>query len=95
VGISGGKDSSFALMELKRSLGLRVEAFTYIHEGSTPFAYENAQQLCKRLDVKHHVISLPGKAHLNSFKDFLLPGRATPQTLRLPCPVSPVNICTS
>ena len=70
VGISGGKDSSFALMELKRSLGLRVEAFTYIHEGSTPFAYENAKQLCKRLDVKHHVISLPGKAHLNSFKDF-------------------------
>ena len=70
VGISGGKDSSFVLMELKRSLGLRVEAFTYIHEGSTPFGYENAKQLCKTLDVKHHMISLPGKAHLNSFKDF-------------------------
>jgi hypothetical protein len=70
VGISGGKDSSFALMELKKLPGIRVEAFTYIHEGSTPFAFENAKELCKKLDVKHHVLTLPGQAHLKSFKDF-------------------------
>ena len=52
VGISGGKDSTFALVKLL-DLGFKVEAFTYVHEGSTPIALENAKQVCKQLNVKH------------------------------------------
>ena len=41
VGISGGKDSSFALWVLARQFRLRVRAFTYDHDGVEPLAREN------------------------------------------------------
>jgi hypothetical protein len=70
VGLSGGKDSSYALVELKKTFGLRCEAFTYSHFGLNAFALKNAQDVCAALDVKHHVVSLPGDAHLKSFQRY-------------------------
>jgi len=70
VGISGGKDSSYVLIELQKTFGMKVEAFTYIHEGSIPIALENAKNLCKKLNVNHHVISLNNQIHLKTFKTF-------------------------
>ena len=70
VGVSGGKDSSYVLLEMKRKFGMRVEAFTYVHDGLTDFAFQNAVKVCKTLDVKHHLVSLPNHAHLESFKAF-------------------------
>lgn len=70
VGVSGGKDSSYALLELRRTFGMRVEAFTYTHDGLEPFALENARVVCRALDVKHHTVSLPDHTHLQSFKAY-------------------------
>lgn len=70
IGLSGGKDSSYVLMELQETFGMRVEAFTYFHDGLMPFALENAKNVCKNLGVKHHIVSLPDHIHLESFKTF-------------------------
>ncbi|MFC1783134.1 7-cyano-7-deazaguanine synthase [Planctomycetota bacterium] len=70
AGISGGKDSCYALLQLKNKYGMRVEAFTYVHEGMAEFAIENAKKLCRELEVKHHVVGLEDQAHLESFKAF-------------------------
>jgi hypothetical protein len=70
VGISGGKDSTYALVKLKEEFNMRVEAFTYVHEGSTWFSIENATNTCKKLDIKHHVVSLDKQTHLKTFIGF-------------------------
>ncbi len=70
VGISGGKDSAFALWALKRKFGLRIEAFTYDHDGVTKQARENVCNVCSALDVPLHVFSLGKHQHLNSFQDY-------------------------
>ncbi len=70
VGLSGGKDSSHAVLELVTRFGLRVEAFTYVHGGLTPLALQNARRVCAELGVKHHTVSLRGDEHLNSFKSY-------------------------
>jgi hypothetical protein len=70
VGVSGGKDSAFALWALKREFGLRVEAFTYDHDGVTEHARANVRSVCSTLDVPLHVFSLGDHRHLNSFKDY-------------------------
>lgn len=70
VGLSGGKDSSFVVMEMKRKYGLRVEAFTYVHGGLTDFALDNARKVARVLDVKHHIVSLPDDKHLKLFKAY-------------------------
>ncbi len=70
VGVSGGKDSSYVLLQLQQTFGMRVEAFTYAHDGSTPFSLENARIVCRNLDVKQHIVSLPNHEHLESFKTF-------------------------
>jgi glucosamine--fructose-6-phosphate aminotransferase (isomerizing) len=70
VGVSGGKDSTYVLFALKRKFGMKVEAFTYVHDGLTDFALQNAKETCRILDVKHHELSLPNHAHLKSFKSF-------------------------
>lgn len=70
VGLSGGKDSTFTLYTLKERFGLKVEAFTYIHEGSTDFSVKNAINVCKSLGVKHHIVSLKKEKHLRTFKGF-------------------------
>lgn len=70
VGIRGGKDSSYVVMQMKRQFGLRVEAFTYAHDGLTDFALENAKRVCQTMHVPHHVVSLPDHEHLKSFRAF-------------------------
>jgi glucosamine--fructose-6-phosphate aminotransferase (isomerizing) len=70
VGVSGGKDSCYVLLELKLTFGMRVEAFTYSHFGHTAFAQENAKAVCESLKVKHHVVELPRDEHLLSFRAF-------------------------
>ncbi len=72
VGLSGGKDSTYTLYRLVKEYGLKVEAFTYIHEGSVDFALENAKNVCKQLGVKHHIVSLKNQAHLKSFQDYFI-----------------------
>lgn len=70
VGISGGKDSSYAVLQLKHRFGLRVEAFTYVHDAMTEFAQETARAVCRKLGVKQHVLSLPGRTHVDLFTAF-------------------------
>jgi Queuosine biosynthesis protein QueC len=70
VGLSGGKDSTYALLKLKEEFNMRVEAFTYIHEGSTTFSMENAKNICKKLNIKHHIVSLDKQTHLKTFIGF-------------------------
>ncbi len=70
VGVSGGKDSTFALMTLKDTYGLNVEGFTYVHEGTVSVSVENAKKVCANLGVKHHIVSLPDQTHLRTFKAF-------------------------
>jgi predicted subunit of tRNA(5-methylaminomethyl-2-thiouridylate) methyltransferase len=70
VGVSGGKDSSYVLLELKETFGMKVEAVTYNHDGLAPFALENARRVCRNVDVPHHVVSLPNHEHVELFKTF-------------------------
>lgn len=70
VGVSGGKDSSYVLYQMKQKFGMKVEAFTYVHEGLTDFALQNAKSVCKAIGVKHHTVSLPNQRHLKTFKAF-------------------------
>jgi glucosamine--fructose-6-phosphate aminotransferase (isomerizing) len=80
VGVSGGKDSSYVAMQLKTVFGIRVEAFTYIHDGSTPSAVKNARDVCARLGIKQHEISLPNHQHLESFRSFFRSWLKSPNT---------------
>lgn len=63
VGVSGGKDSSTALLLLKRYLGERrdvtLEAITVDEgiEGYRPPSLEAARAFCAQLAVPHHVVS--------------------------------------
>lgn len=70
VGVSGGKDSSFALWAMKDHFGLRVEAFTYDHFGVTEEARANIDSVCQTLRVPLTVCSLHGNQHLESFIDY-------------------------
>lgn len=70
VGVSGGKDSSFVLIELVRRYGLKVEAFTYTHSGLTEEALENSRRVCEAAGVRQHLVGLPGRKHLDSFATF-------------------------
>ncbi len=87
VGISGGKDSSFALWALKKKFGLRVEAFTYDHDGVTGHARQNIREVCSSLDVPLHVFSLGGHRHLDSFRDYFeaFLSHPTPVTAGMTC----------
>ncbi|GJQ61394.1 MAG: hypothetical protein SCALA702_04470 [Melioribacteraceae bacterium] len=70
VGLSGGKDSTYTLLKLKEQFGMRVEAFTYIHEGTTGFSLENAKKVCNQFSIKHHIVSLKNEAHLKTFHGY-------------------------
>jgi hypothetical protein len=70
VGISGGKDSAYAALELATTYGLRVEAFTYVHDGLAPEAERNADAVCRILGIEHHLVSLVNHEHLNSFRAY-------------------------
>jgi glutamine---fructose-6-phosphate transaminase (isomerizing) len=70
VGVSGGKDSAYALMKITREFGMTAEAFTYNHSGATEFSLQNAAKVCDNLKVKHHFVSLPERVHLEIFQAF-------------------------
>jgi hypothetical protein len=70
VGVSGGKDSSYVLFQLKQKFGMRVEAFTYVHEAMSEYALQNAREICRALGVKQHLVSLPGNEHVDTFVAF-------------------------
>lgn len=70
VGISGGKDSSFVLWALTKHFRLRVQAFTYDHDGVEPFARENMKAVCESLGVPLAVPTLGPETHLQSFRDY-------------------------
>jgi glutamine---fructose-6-phosphate transaminase (isomerizing) len=80
VGLSGGKDSTYSLAILKNKFNMRVEAFTYIHEGSTSFSIENAINICKKLNIKHHIVSLAKQLHLKTFTGFFTAWLKSPST---------------
>jgi hypothetical protein len=81
VGLSGGKDSTYALHRLVKDYGLKAEAFTYVHDGTTAFSVDNAKQTCQKLGVKHHLVSLPNSAHLKSFKSYFKAWLESPTTV--------------
>lgn len=81
VALSGGKDSSYALLELQQTFGMKVEAYTYDHYGLFSFALQNARVICENLDIKHHIVSLPHQAHLKSFKTFFQAWIKSPNTV--------------
>ncbi|MBN1294794.1 MAG: hypothetical protein JXB48_23360 [Candidatus Latescibacteria bacterium] len=70
LGISGGKDSSYALLQMVKSFGMKAEAFTYNHDGMADFALRNATAVCKSLGVRHHIVSLQPQVHMRSFRRF-------------------------
>lgn len=63
VGLSGGKDSSVALVILDKVLGerkdLRLEAITVDEgiDGYRPPSLDRARELTRRLGISHHVVS--------------------------------------
>jgi hypothetical protein len=67
VGVSGGKDSTFALWAMKEHFGRRVHAFTYDHDGVHEQARRNVREACRALDVPLTVVSLPPKVHSRTF----------------------------
>jgi hypothetical protein len=71
VGVSGGKDSAFALWVMKKHFGLRVEAFTYDHSGVTEPARANARAVCDTLEVPLTVCAFPDDEHRKSFVHYL------------------------
>ncbi len=87
VGFSGGKDSTYALLRLKNEYGMKVEAFTYVHEGTKSFSLENAKNICKSNGIKHHIVSLKNEAHLKSFKDYFKAwiNNPTPTSANMTC----------
>ena len=81
VGISGGKDSSFAVWAMRKHFGLRVEAFTYEHSGSSPLARDNARAVCASLGVNLTVTSLGPEVHLKAFRDYFTAWLDRPSTV--------------
>lgn len=67
VGLSGGKDSTYALYRLVTHYGLKAEAFIYTHGGSRDFALDNAIRSCQKLKVPLHQVSLARDAHTRAF----------------------------
>jgi len=89
VGLSGGKDSSYSTLYLSRDLGVKVEAFTYLHDGSTSLGQENAAELCRMLGITHHKIRLKGASHRDTALAFFR------SWVRTEDPVAAAMICVA
>ena len=57
VGISGGRDSCYALHVVRNELGMHPVAFTYDWGMVTDLARRNIARLCGRLGVEHILVS--------------------------------------
>lgn len=53
VGLSGGKDSTYIIYQLKHVYGMRVLAFTFDNGFSTEYGHENIKNALLKLDVDH------------------------------------------
>jgi len=68
---SGGKDSTFLLMELKEKLNLKVLAYTLDNGFLSEKTFENISKMTKQLDVEH-VMFKPDEDVINKiFRDVL------------------------
>lgn len=81
VGLSGGKDSTYALYRLVKHYNLKAEAFIYTHGGSKDFALQNARKTCELLKVPYYIVSLPGNAHTKSFLHYFKAWLAHPNSI--------------
>jgi uncharacterized protein (TIRG00374 family) len=57
VGVSGGRDSLYALHYVKKVLGLNAVAYTYDWGMVTDLARRNISRICSRLGVEHILVS--------------------------------------
>jgi hypothetical protein len=57
IGISGGRDSSYALHYVKQVLGMNVVAYTYDWGMVTDLARRNISRICAQLGVEHILVS--------------------------------------
>lgn len=57
IGISGGRDSLFALHFIKQVLGMNVVAYTYDWGMVTDLARRNISRVCAQLGVEHILVS--------------------------------------
>ncbi|MDD3562192.1 MAG: hypothetical protein PHR32_00765 [Candidatus Cloacimonetes bacterium] len=80
VGLSGGKDSTYALYRLVKHYQLKAEAFIYSHGGSRDFALQNAIRSCEILGVPYHIVSLPGGIHKKTFLNYFKAWLAHPDS---------------
>jgi hypothetical protein len=62
VGISGGKDSSWVALELKRR-GLRVLGFTFVNGFLADWGRANVERVVRSLDIDHFFEELPWDLH--------------------------------
>lgn len=58
VGLSGGKDSTYIIYQLKHRYGMRVLAFTFDNGFSTDYGSENIENALSKLDVDHIRIAM-------------------------------------
>jgi len=58
VGLSGGKDSTYIIYQLKHVYGMRVLAFTFDNGFSTSYGKENIENALKKLDVDYIKIAM-------------------------------------
>jgi len=68
IAYSGGKDSSYTLMLLKKEYGLRVLAMTFDHGFMSPQAFTNIRQMTTALGVDHIVLAPAGMVLINAFR---------------------------
>lgn len=68
---SGGKDSTFLLMELKEKLGLKILAYTFNNGFLSERALSNIARMTKQLDVEHVMFSPDEHVTQKIFKDAL------------------------
>ncbi|MFP4170606.1 MAG: TIGR00269 family protein [Methanomassiliicoccales archaeon] len=86
VGLSGGKDSSVALVILSKILeerrGTELHAITVDEgiKGYRPPSLECASRLCSELDVRHHLVSFRQEFDLDMDEMAPLAGERTPCT---------------
>lgn len=57
IGLSGGKDSTYIIYQLKHHYGMRVLAYTFQNGFQTDYAVRNIKNALEKLDVDHITIT--------------------------------------
>lgn len=58
VGLSGGKDSTYIVYQMKHKYGMRVLAYTIENGFSTEFGRTNVQNALEKLEIDHYRVSM-------------------------------------